>query len=386
MNHSQGKAYEELAKIYNEKETAVKRWESNNQKIIGCIGYDVPIEILMAAGYFPVQITGDSKIKTPVADKYLEIAFDASVRAQFEKIVSGKYSCLERIVISNSSDVLIRLYYYMRQMRRVEEELLPIPLYFFDIKFSQFRSSTLYNRERVQEFIEAVQCWTGKAILPEAMENAFNVCNENRKLLKQMQELRIADEPKVTGTEALTVIGASLYMPKEEHNKLMKKFLDEAQSAQTVKGTRIYVSGTAHEDTGFYELLEGCGVHIVGEDHDLGSRLFMGPEVSPAYPVDSVTDFYQTRFPSIKKSHVRERVAAVVEQVKNTGAKGAIYFIRKSDDAASWDYPSLRKGLEAINVPVLLLDKQNYNLDNKEELQNKINEFITSISNQPGRE
>ena len=391
MEHSQSiisacnDALEEMTEIYHSKDQPVLTWEPIGKRVIGCLGNDVPEEIFTAAGYIPVSVFGKSGIETPIADRYLELAFEPGAKSQFERIADGTYQYLDRLVISNSSDVLVRLFYYMRQISRVEPEVHLPPIYFFDFKFSRFRSSTLYNRDRLRDLIDAVEPWSGPRISMQSLQEAIALHNENRGLLREMNRYRISDTIRVSGVQAMKMIGAAMLVSKEKHNRLMKTFLSGIEAAPKMNGVRIFLSGSAHENTGFYELAESCDAIIVGEAHDLGSRCFMGPEMDISDPLASVCDFYHLRLPGSKKALPSERAKAMISQVDETGARAVIFYIREFDDAASWDYPIQRKALEAKGIPSLLLREQPYRMNNTQELREKISQFIQSVANQAER-
>ena len=371
-------AYWELSACMSE--MAVRENASaNSLRFIGCIGDDVPEEILIAAGYTPIQIRSDLCKETPIADKYLELAFEQSIKAKFEAIISGKYSFVERIVISNSSDVLVRLYYYLRQIRNVERELLPMPVHFFDIKLSQYRASTMFNRTLLKGFIEDVGSWNGKELTGEDIAHAINICSDTRASVRKMLELRTGEEVKVTGTQAMTIISAYSQMPKEKYAGLMKSFVNDAMNFHAIQGKRLFLSGSSHENTDFYELVESCGAIIIGEDHDSGSRLFMGPKASPQNAIASIVDFYQTRYPGSKKSLVADRMKYAKKYISSANADGLIFYVADSDDAVAWEYPEFKKMANEIGLPVLFLSKRNTNLKDEVSVKKLICEFIQSM-------
>ncbi|MHA1724784.1 MAG: hypothetical protein ACTSYC_00910, partial [Promethearchaeota archaeon] len=49
--------------------------------------------------------------------------------------------------------------------------------------------------------------------------NSINLYNENRKILRQIHELRILDTPKLNGTNALRLFMANNSIPKERANQ-----------------------------------------------------------------------------------------------------------------------------------------------------------------------
>lgn len=370
-------ALAKLVRAYAGRDQAALEWKLGGGQVVGCLGSDVPEELLVAAGFLPVRVCGKPGNDMTIAELYLEQGFDPLVRAQFSRIVGGAYAYLDHLIISNSSDALIRVFYYLRAIRQLEPQQLLPDLYFFDFLHTPFRMSALYNRDRFRELKQVVESWRGQPIMAAELDEAIAICNENRALLRKLQILR--NSSHLSGVQVLQIMGASLFLPRRQHTRLLQEFLSGADDLLPIPGVRLFVTGSAQDHTEFYELVESCGALIVGEDHELGSRLFAG-EIDPTVdPVDGIVDRYQLRPPSSSQATISERVAALVEQVKSTAAQGVIFFIHQADDAPSWDFPEQRKALEEVGLPVLLFDRQPYQITDPNQLREKIGAFVTSI-------
>jgi benzoyl-CoA reductase/2-hydroxyglutaryl-CoA dehydratase subunit BcrC/BadD/HgdB len=373
--------FDEFTRAYRERDRAALEWKAQGGQVVGCLGNDVPEEFLIAAGFLTVRVCGDPSASAEAADRYIERAFDPFVRSQFARIVvDGAYAYLDHLVVSRSSDALVRVFYYLRELHRVEPSL-PVPdLYFFDFLHSRYRTSALYNRDRARDLQRVVERWCGRTISPEVLAAAIDTCEENRRLLQQLAALRAPGAPRVSGVEALQIIGASMFLPREEHSRLLRVFLAEAKDRSPLSGVRLFMTGSAQDHPHFYKLVESCGTVIVGEDHDWGNRHFSGEVDTAADPVEAIVDRYHLRQPSASRASVSARVTALVEQVHAASAQGVIFYILEKDDAPSWDFPEQRKALEAAGIPVLLLDRQPYQLPGTEGLRRDIGAFVKAIT------
>ncbi|AOT69814.1 2-hydroxyacyl-CoA dehydratase subunit D [Geosporobacter ferrireducens] len=373
-------AFMSLASAYKEREKTAEKYRNKGKKTVGCIGSDVPEELFIAADYLPIRISADSRISLEDTDEYLEYAFDPLVRSQFQKIIDGTcYSLFDYLVISNSTDVLVRVNYYLREVRRIEPEKLIPSIYFLDILFTRARMYQVYNFNKIKKLKETIEIWNGKEITNRAMKNAIAICNENRELLRQAEALRISDKPKLSGVEALQIIGSSMYMPKEEHSNILKELLKSKEDFPEISGPRIFVTGSTHEDTAFYEMVEGAGAIIIAEDHDFGNRHFDKNVETTDDPIHAILNRYMLRIFSSKKAFVSQRVEALKEQMTKTKPDGVIFFMRQYDDPGSWDYPEQAKMLKELNIPSILLVKQPYDISKAEELREKIDTFIEAL-------
>jgi len=320
---------------------------------------------------------------TSAGDLYLERGVNPLMRAQFSAIVEGKISPLSRLVVSASTDAHTRLFHYLRMIRAIEPHV-PVPhLYFFDFLHSRTRNSALYNRARTRELWQAVETWSGRTLSRDDVAVAVSRCNENRRLLRELDQLRTDPEgPRVSGTEALQAAVSSLYMPKEEHSRLLKAFLDAARIRSPLQGLKVYIAGSPHDHSGFYELAESCGAVVVGENHEFGARLYAGDvDLETEDLIDALVDRYQLRPASTTQTGVREQVEYLVEEVKRTGAEAVVFYILDGDDAPSWDFPEQRKALRELGVPALLMDRQPFGPERQEEQRARLKEFFRQARN-----
>jgi benzoyl-CoA reductase/2-hydroxyglutaryl-CoA dehydratase subunit BcrC/BadD/HgdB len=368
-----------LARVCRGRTVYAEQWAKSGRKVVGCFGSDIPEELLIAGGFLPVRIFGDPAADTSVGDRYLEIGANSMVRAQFSSIVGGTFFRLDRLVVSASTDAHTRLFHYLRMIRATEPHM-PVPeLYFFDFLHSRTRNSALYNRDRMMEFWRAVEGWAGRALSRDDVAGAVSVCNENRRLLRELDRLRTDREagPRVSGTEAMQAAVSSLYMPKEEHSRLLQAFLDSARNRAPLQGLRVYIAGSPHDHSGFYELAESCGAVIVGENHEFGARLYAGDvDLETEDLIDALVDRYHLRPASTTQTGVREQVEHLVAEVKRTGAEAVVFHILDGDDAPSWDYPEQRRALKELGVPALLMDRQPFGFERQDEQRARLAEFF----------
>lgn len=359
------KAMDAIGEAYRDRKAGTAAASLAGKRTVGCLGSDVPEEILMAAGYTPVRVFGVPGEPTPAADEFLESAFDPTIRSQLERLLSGSYAGLDRLAVSNSSDSLVRVFYYIRHMRRAYPASTLPPTYFHDAKFSPFGSSASYNAGRAKAFVDEASSWNCLQVSDDELRAAMAACEENRKLLRKMAEYRRGPSPRIKGSEALAIIGASTLMPKDEFGRLLSAALSGLEARPALAALPLALSGSLHDEPSFYEAVERAGGTIACEDHDLGSRLYSGPEIelgSPD-PASAIAEYYHLRVPSVKKMSIAQHRAALLAQVEESGAAGVVFYIRAYDDAASWDRRALTKALDEKGIPSLLLDKLPYSAE-----------------------
>ncbi len=69
-------AFAELQEAYSNRLAAARAAAAIGQKVVGLVGATVPVELVLGAGGFPVNLAPLQGARTPLADRYLEAHFD----------------------------------------------------------------------------------------------------------------------------------------------------------------------------------------------------------------------------------------------------------------------------------------------------------------------
>ncbi len=113
---------------------------------------------------------------------------------------------------------------------------------------------------------------TGRRIEPEALSAAIAEGNAARQAIRGLLEQREGPAPKLSGTEALALIGAWYFMDRAEYTPLAQEALKEIQTRPPLKGPRILIKGSPQDTPDFCAAIEAHGAIVVAEDDWWGSR------------------------------------------------------------------------------------------------------------------
>ncbi len=373
-------AFAALKAVYDHRDAEAARWRLAGRKVIGELGVDVPDELIIAAGMLPVHVYAEPEKPLAETDRYLEYAFDPVVRAQFEKIVDGTYdSLVDALAISNSTDVIIRIYLYLRELSRVEPEKKVPEVEFIDWLFTRNRLHQVRNEMTLDIFRKTVERWAGHGISDDDIAAAAKICNADRQALREMAKLRRSREVRINGSEAMVIIGSAFFMERTAHTELVKQVIEAAKDWPVIEGPRIFLTGSNQEDTALYEMIEAAGAVVVGEDHDWGDRYYDRDYNMNYAPIRAVVDRYMLREFSSKKAFVSQRVAALDRMVEDAGADAVIFYTNIYEEAASWDYPSQKQSLENRGKATLCFAKMQWPIQKNEGLYGQIAGFIAEL-------
>lgn len=369
-----------LTEAYADRAGAAARWREARGRdgdtaapglVVGYVGGDVPVELLTAAGALPMRLWGDPTIDTDPGDRYLGRGLDPVARSVLTLMLAGTYGELDRLVVSRDCEASLRLFYAIRELRRIEPALgLPEP-YLVDLLHLPHRTTFLYNRRRLDQMRERLGAWTGKPISDSEVATAIELHDEQRRLLEITAGLRRCSPARLSGSEFLSVVGAGTTMPVVDHIELLSRLLADAQGdahdgggapAQAdagawlvLQGTRAFLTGSSHDTLDVYRALEGAAFVVVGEDHDWGDLLFERAVGVPS--LDALTERYQYNGPTAQRATVDARAQHTAFAARRCGAEVLIGYARRNDEAPPWDFAAQRNATE---LPAAFLEHQSY--------------------------
>ena len=377
-------AFEAMQKHYQQRDLAARKWKEKGGKVAGYFCNNVPEEMILAAGFFPLRISGDPWGGTEVADSYTEPFYQPDVRSMFNMLLTGRYDFLDFLIIPHSRDAIVALYDHLHKIKQIAPDLKLPDFYLFDILHTRFWLTGLYIRDRVRELKGKLEEWSGKEISNQSLSRAIAIGNENKMLLKKVAALRAAGPPRISGVEALQIIGSSMFMLKEEHNKLLRQFLKEAGELPARDGVRLFVEGSPIDNLQFYELVESGKATIVGEDNCWGNRYSDDPLDQSLDPLEAIAERYHLKSPCPRMHSLDRRVNYCLQSAVEAKAQGAIFFFLEWDNAPAWEYPDQKKALEGKGIPTLCFEMQKYLLSDpeRERQRTRIKQFVEAIGRQ----
>ncbi|UCC59988.1 MAG: 2-hydroxyacyl-CoA dehydratase, partial [Dehalococcoidia bacterium] len=270
-------AVEKLREVVTNRHRYAREWKAGTGgQVIGWFCTYVPEEIIYAAGMLPVRILGSHETED-ITGAYMPSIYCPFSRDVLAQGLKGRYDYLNGIVKARSC-------LHMRMTYTLWKQLVPIDFtyYIYMPTHALNPQAKPFLANEYADFKEALEKWGGVRITSDDLDRAIEVYNRNRSLIKKVYEFRKADNPALTGAEALEMVLAGQLMDKEEHNKLLEQLLEElpnrAVSRETV--ARLMLVGSEMDDVDFIRTTEELGATFVIEDHCTGTRYFWN-EVIP---------------------------------------------------------------------------------------------------------
>ncbi len=319
--------------------------------VVGITSNTVPWELVRAAGFQPFLLS-PRKATTPLADRYMEDVFSSRIKAVFDFLLSGEAGALSAVVLPRTSEQEHKLYLYLREMIRQGAERCPRPI-LYNLLHTRSAEAQDYGLERTHELQTQLEQMSGRSIEHEALQAAIQESNRARAAIRSLLQMREGRSPKLSGSEALALIGAWYFMDRTEYARLAREALREIEARAPLAGPRILIKGTPQDNPDCCAAIESCGAVVVAEDDWWGSRA-AGRDIEVIQdPLQAVFEKYYFDAPS-----PRVFPAAIADEwfyQKAQEVDGVIFYLPPDDDVLGWDYPRLRAFLNQRAIPHLMV-------------------------------
>jgi benzoyl-CoA reductase subunit C len=345
---------EKFHELVNNRHQYVQEWkEKNKGKTVGYLCTYFPEEILYAAGILPVRILGSHEPQD-VTEPYIFNMYCPFCRDCLAQGLQGRYDYLDGIVTGHSC-------MHIRQVFDSWVRHLPVSFNYYLYMPAHVQSK--YAEDVLVEELAGFKCaleeWIGNSISDQALDKAIKIYNTNRRLMKQIYELRKNSPPTISGAEAMEMVLASMFMDKEEHTLLLQQALTELPQRKSTREpqTRLMLIGSENDDIEFIKMTESLGSDVVIEDHCTGSRYFWSEIVPEENRLAAIGKSYINKPPCPQKDLVaRNRFSYLTELARDYNVDGAIIIQQKFCDPHEFDIPPIISLLENKDIATLFLE------------------------------
>jgi benzoyl-CoA reductase subunit C len=370
-------AFDDLAEVSKTlQNTYVSDWKDQGKKVVGYVCTYMPEEILTAADILPFRITGRGVTETSQADSYLSRFNCSFARCCLELSFSGEYDFLDGAVWVNGCDHIRRCYdNWKAKNPRPFMYMLPVP-------HKLFAEGRQWFKEEVTMLKEAIEEHFGVEITSEKLAEAVTTCNETRRLLKKLYDLRTSDGPALTGVEVQTILSAGAVMPKTEFNRILNNLLEEVETRPRGSNdkVRLLVAGSMMDDLEFIKNVEDLGAIVVTDALCFGAKGFWNLTEEEGDPLENLVDRYYNHAPCPRMAGAYStRLEFVKGQIERARVQGAILEHIKFCDLHGTDNALLKRDLEKEGIATIEIERQYGPLADAGRIRTRIQAFLERI-------
>ncbi len=338
--------------------SAAREWKSGDKsrKVVGYMPIYVPREIIHAAGFLPLGIVGGGdQLEVIHGDAYYQSYICRIPRSTIELGVSGRLDFVEGMLFPSICDVI-------RNLSGMWKLMFPnVYSRYFDVpqNYKDEIGGTYYIQE-LQELRHDLGNLRGKPITDDELRHSIDVYNENRRLIRDLYDLRAEQPWQVPASEVYLVVRAGLVLPVEQHTEMLRDYIAAAKAENRAKrdNCRIVLTGVFCEQPplNLIKSLELAGCYVVDDDLLLVTRWLTADVPTSGDPMRNLALAFLHHSESTAAKYepsLAEKGQHLVRAVRRTGAEGVIFASPSFCDPALLDRPMLQNVLKQAGIPYI---------------------------------
>jgi benzoyl-CoA reductase/2-hydroxyglutaryl-CoA dehydratase subunit BcrC/BadD/HgdB len=363
---------------YGNPQAAARRAHEAGLPVVGVTSNTAPWELVRAAGCMPVLVTG-AATAADIADRFMEPVFDTRIRRLFGSILAGEWAFLRILVVPRTSEGEHKLYLYLREVVRVGEGTQVPPLWLYDLLHTRSARTRAYGRARTVDLAARLAQLTERPITDTDLNAAIAESDAARGAIRRLLRLRRGSAPRLSGAEALALVGAWHFMDRVEYGRLAAAAYETAARRPALTGPRLMISGASCDDVNLHAAIESHGAVVVAEDDWRGSRS-AGRDIGAGdNPLARVFRKYYENSPSprVFPQSLADRWF-LRESLR--GIEGVVHYLPREDDVHGWQYPRRRQFLDAHGIPGLVIHEDAAGKGLSGDAHGRIHEFVQGLT------
>ena len=354
----------------------IKLKEESSMPVIGYICCFAPPELISAAGALPYRITGIPGADNSAADAYVEPYGCTYVRNILARAVKGELDYLDGLIISHSCDMVQRLYGIWTYYHPLAYS------YMFNVPHQLTPWSRRFFKRELGFFKESLEKYTGNTVSEESLRNAIEEGNQNRKLIRELYNMRKGETPLFEGSEMLELLVDGGTLPAGQFGQVLQEKLLEGGKKEPARESkpRLMVWGSIMDNPALFKMIEESGATVVTDDTCIGTRVWDKdiPVTEDLY--DGLTSHYFEDFqcPRTDRGPGVKRFNYLLERAREYNVDGVVGYCISFCDPHKFDYPDLRDLLKKEGIPFLLID-DNYSFEPAGSIKTRLQAFIEML-------
>jgi len=338
--------------------TAAREWKAaeEGRKVIGYLPVYVPEEIIHAAGMLPLGILGGGdQMEVIHGDAYYQSYICRIPRSTIELGITKRLDFVDGMIFPSICDVIRNLSGMWKLMfPDVYVRYLDVPQNYKDDIGGEF-----YQNE-MRELLEALEKLSGRKVSEKDIRNSIKVYNVNRELVRELYKTRAETPWKVPSSEVYLLGRAGLVLPVEEHNKMLREYLDAVKSEDRPMkdNCRVVINGSFCEQPplNLIKSIEMAGCYVVDDDYIQINRWLKEEVSTEGNPFEALATafLHHSGDTGAKYAEKEEDVGKqLIESIKENAAEGVIFAAPSFCDPALLWRPMLADRCSENNVPYI---------------------------------
>ncbi|RJP27716.1 MAG: 2-hydroxyacyl-CoA dehydratase [Actinobacteria bacterium] len=335
-------AVERMTEIVRDPHAPLRAKRVGGSEAAGYFCSYVPVELIHAAGFTPVRMLlgpppGDA------AGAFMQPFCCSFARSLLEGLADGTYDYLSAVIMPHTCDTI-------RNLSDLVETAAP------GTRVMCLMVPTITHTPEAVDFMTeelaalkiALEAVAGRGVGESGLRESIALYNRCRSALAGLREANPGNRLLYAAYLALQLTGPEEFLD----------LIEPLEPGEERAGTkRVAVVGGPLPLLEVFDLLEEYGMSVVWDDICTASRFAAGMVGEHADPLRALAERYLGRRPCpTKLDPTNRREESLIEGVRASGAEGVVFAQQAFCEFHSFDYPGLKKRLDAEGIPSVRLD------------------------------
>lgn len=325
---------------------------------LGCVGYDVPLDLLLATGRAFAHLPWQVGRATPFADRWLESGYPGWARSMLQDWSDGVFDVFREVLFTRSDDATQRLYYYVCELQRRGLLRGPVPL-MLDVaripRPSSVARTTAALRGMADRLQVPVQDLAQGVLHANALRERHVELDEARHAPGHLYA-QLAHAAHFTDLDALPGI--------------------ELLAQGSVTGRRVLLAGSAPPDDRLHRAVEAAGATVVADHHARSLRRHGMLVQCEGDPFEALGQQMHGR-PDGPRGF-GDPAALLRDAAARARAEAVVLWLTREDEALVWHVPAQRRAMAEAGLPLLVLGARRW--DAADGAADEIKTFLESLA------
>ncbi|MDR1931888.1 MAG: 2-hydroxyacyl-CoA dehydratase family protein [Spirochaetales bacterium] len=364
----------------------LEKARAEGKKVAGWLNYNVPEELIYAAGLIPVHLGngGDNRL-VETGGRYISMmncVFTRQITGQFAEGTDAYIKNTDAVFIDVTCKQLYRVYELINYYFKLKTEIIGVPYNF------QTAAGKQYFRKETAAFAAKLEKISGKKITAESLKYAVDVYTAIRAAIRALYRIQAGQETPITWHEVYDVVQAAYYLDKDVYLRLLQELLAEIETAPvnpkvSPDAPRILVSGSVIPpgDRKVLDLAEESGGRVVIDDLWSGFAPYLDTDVKET-SVEGIADAYIERHPhgSLPVLDIEQdkRLKDIKQLIKDYKADGVLFHTLRYCDCFTFKAAETKSVLKELNIPFLEIHTE-YAKSDIEAIRTRLEAFVESL-------
>jgi bzd-type benzoyl-CoA reductase N subunit len=329
--------------------------ETSGNPVVGYLCSYTPEEIIFAAGAHPFRLFA-SRETIRFADSHLQTYSCSLVRGVLDDALAGRLDFLDGVVFPHTCDSIQRLSDIWRlnvPFGFHRDIVLPVKL--------NTASARQYMIDVIDRFKSDLETNLRREITTDALKESIALFNRIRSDLRKIYAMRSVHPDILSGRELSGLVKASMLMDRRRLAELLTDLVHQL-SAKKADGSlqgrkRLILAGGLCSDPDVHSVVEDAGGVVVWDDFCTGTRYIEGDVPEDMEPTEAMAEKLLKRVVCpAKHADLHGRADHLLRAARERKADGIVFFLLKFCDPHAFDYPYLKKRLDAGGIPSVLVE------------------------------